>query len=60
VTGFFLDSAFPVHIEGRREIIGALPPDLLGVLRASQGFATSAKRRFVLEFRAENWCFWRQ
>ena len=46
--------------EGRTEIVGASPPDLLGVVRAPQDFVTSAKRRFVSEFRAENLCFWRQ
>ena len=57
LTGFFFDSAFRLHIEGRREINGALPPDLLGVMRAPRGFVTSAKRRFVSEFRAENLLF---
>jgi hypothetical protein len=60
LTGFVFDSAFRVHIEGRREINSALPPDLLGVMRAPQDFVTNAKRRFVSEFRTGNRCFWRQ
>ncbi len=60
LTGFVFDSALQLHIEGRREINGALPPDLLGVMRAPRGFVTGAKRRLVSEFRVENPCFWWQ